>query len=79
MASLLPIYFLDLTPVTRLEAHFERLGHKRQTSWEVRAVDCTEDWATPRILGQDNLKGYDKPNQKDVEFPVSELVPGAHA
>ena len=79
MASLLPIHFLDLTPVARLEAHFERLEDKRQTSWEVRAVDCIEDWATPRILGQDNLKGHDEPNQKDAEFPVSRLVPGVHA
>ena len=54
--------FLDLTLVARLEAHFERLGHKRQTSWDGRTVDCIEDWAVLRALGRDNLKVHDEPN-----------------
>lgn len=42
-------------------------------------MDCIEDWAVLRTLGQDNLKVHDEPNQKDVELPVSKLAPGAHA
>lgn len=38
-------------------------------------MDCIEDLAVLRTLGWDNLKGHDESNQKDVELPVSKLVP----